>query len=296
MSTIFVERLTSLDFSLLCPTRGLVGETWLVDIELTGALNSESMVLDFGVTKKEIKAAVELYADHVLLVPEYNSTVSLQREAGGRLNVVMALPAGGKIRCTAPAGSIRPLPLTQVTAEGLKPLLEQLLMETLPASVEAVAITLTPQTIDGAWYHYSHGLKKHNGACQRIAHGHRSALRLYVDGRRRPDLEERQCEQWRDIYIATADDLLNSQTLDNHLHHIFAYHAPEGYFELQLPAARCYLLSTDTTVEQIAAHLAAKWGEQFPQNHIKVVAYEGVGKGAVSESCASVAADVQADT
>ena len=48
MSTLFVNKLTNIDFSYLDPKEGLVGESWLLDIQLAGSLNEEGMVLDFG--------------------------------------------------------------------------------------------------------------------------------------------------------------------------------------------------------------------------------------------------------
>ena len=50
--TLFVRDLTAIDSSYLCTQRGLVGETWLVDLQLQGKLDSMSMVWDFGQIKK----------------------------------------------------------------------------------------------------------------------------------------------------------------------------------------------------------------------------------------------------
>ena len=52
---LFVNDLTVMDFSYLCPRRGMVGESWIVDVMLDGDLNDESMIQDFGKVKKDLK-------------------------------------------------------------------------------------------------------------------------------------------------------------------------------------------------------------------------------------------------
>ncbi|GAM65533.1 NADPH-dependent 7-cyano-7-deazaguanine reductase [Vibrio ishigakensis] len=66
---LFVRDLTVIDSSYLCPQRGMVGESWILDVVMSGELNEMSMVLDFSRVKKQIKQIVDEYIDHRLIVP-----------------------------------------------------------------------------------------------------------------------------------------------------------------------------------------------------------------------------------
>ena len=263
MSALFVEKLSTIDFSYLCPERGVVGETWLVDVVLSGELNDEGMVFDFGHVKKEIKAMIDASADHALLVPTQHNSIQLSEQNGYR-EVTMPVPQGGTIRCRAPQQAILPLPVEEISPESVRPLLENHILAGLPANVSSVQLTLYPEDIPGAFYHYSHGLKKHSGDCQRIAHGHRSPIKIFVGEQRNSTLEQETARLWQDIYIATREDLKLTSSVDTVEHFTFAYQAQQGSFELQLPSTHCYLMETDTTVELLASHLAEKLGKEQP--------------------------------
>jgi len=151
----------------------------------------------------------------------------------------------------------------------------------VPANVAEIRLGLRQENIDGAFYHYTHGLKKHAGQCQRIAHGHRSRIEIRIDGVRDNAVEAAWAERWRDIYLGTISDRVSSMA-DGRIR--FEYLAQEGRFALELPQSRCDLLDGDTTVERIAEHLAARIAQQHPGRVIEVRAYEGVMKGALAQA------------
>ncbi len=280
MSSLFVDQLTTLDFSYLCPTQGLVGETWLVDLILSGHLDAEGMLFDFGAIKTEIKSQLEAWVDHCLLVPALCDAVSVHN-AQGTTEARIELDQGEQIHCRAPAASIVDLPVAAITPELLTPLACKHIEPVLPDNITGVQITLYPQTIEGAWYRYSHGLKKHKGNCQRIAHGHRSRLRVDLDGQRQEPVERRIAQQWDTVYLGSREDITSQETIDGQQYYRFSYRSRQGDFMLQLPASHCHLMDTDTTVEHIANHLAAQVAHENPGCNVRVLACEGYRKGAI---------------
>ena len=174
---LFVRDLTVIDASYLSAARGMVGESWLVDVELSGELNAMSMLLDFARVKKEIKAIIDAEVDHRLLIP-VGSACTHVSAAADSLCVDFMRPERS-IHLRAPAQAFCLLPAEEVTASTVSDYLRQTIRLRLPGNIEGLTIHLRPEAIATAFYHYSHGLKKHDGNCQRIAHGHRSMLELW---------------------------------------------------------------------------------------------------------------------
>ncbi len=286
MTRLFVEQLTVLDCAYLDAQRGLVGESWIVDIELDGDLDEQSMVLDFAEMKKRLKRALDGSADHTLIVPLLHPGLQLQRQKE-RVGLEFHGPAAGPIEHRAPPQALTLLEARQVNNASLAAHLQPILAREVPANVARVSLQLRHERIDGAYYHYTHGLKKHAGYCQRIAHGHRSRLEIRLDGQRAAALEAGWSERWRDIYLGTREDLRLRQ--NGRLR--FAYTAAEGAFELELPESRCDLLDSDSTVERIAEHLAARTAAEQPDSRVEVRAYEGVMKGALAAVDAAAQGD-----
>lgn len=277
MTTLFVEQLTVIDASFLCARRGLVGESWIVDLELEGSLDEQSMVLDFGAVKKQLKRAIDQGPDHTLIVPLQSAAQHSTTLADGRIRTVFEAAAGHIEHC-APACALTLLDATTVTAETLAAHLLPQLQGVVPANVARVGLHLRHEAIEGARYHYTHGLSKHQGACQRIAHGHRSRIGIHLQGTRNATLEAEWAARFDDIYLVTG----NHVQADDGSRLSLRYTAPEGLFELSLPASRCYRLDTDSTVENIAEHIADQIHRQHPGLALEVRAYEGVMKGAIA--------------
>jgi len=280
LERLFVDQLTVLDFSYLHPERGLLGESWLANIELGGRLDEQGMVLDFGRIKKQVKQLIDREFDHKLLIPADHPGLALKQTAQ-RHHLSFTTRAGEIIEHAAPNDAIQLVDTDQISPEVVAKAIEQRLRARLPANVNSVQIDLKPEDIQGVHYQYSHGLKHHRGNCQRIAHGHRSTLRIERNGRRDPALERQWAERWRDIYIGNREDLRSREEAD--CRH-FAYTSKQGAFSLTLPSARCVLIDTDSTVENLARHIAMSLHADHPDERFEVRAFEGVRKGALASA------------
>jgi 6-pyruvoyl-tetrahydropterin synthase len=277
MSCLFVEQLTVIDCAYLDSQRGLVGESWLVDLELEGRLDEQSMVLDFGQIKRHLKRAIDNSVDHTLLVPARDPGLWLHRTPE-RVSLEFRGSAAGPIEHHSPPQAVTLIEAPQIDAASVGAHLRALLAAEVPPNVSDIRLRLRNEYISGAYFHYTHGLKKHGGHCQRIAHGHRSRLEIEVAGHRHAELEQAQANRWSDIYLGTRSDLVHKT--NGRLR--FEYKAAEGDFAIELPESRCDLLESDTTIECIAEHLAQQLHREHPQRPLRVRAYEGVMKGAIA--------------
>ena len=281
MNHLFVDNLTVIDFAYLDPTRGLVGESWITDVVLGGELDDQGMVFDFSNVKRTIKRIIDERVDHRLVIPRGYEGLSWSQDTPDTFT--WALTDGSHISHRSPDEAIVWLSAERVVPSAVAALLERELMAVLPANVTSVQINLREDVIEGAYYHYVHGLKKHLGNCQRIAHGHRSPIRIDRNGRRDYELESAWSKLWQDIYVGSEEDVVRRHVAEDGVTYItFEYEANQGEFALTLPEKRVYMMGTDTTVELIAAHIANQLKAEFPSDTILVKAYEGVGKGAIA--------------
>lgn len=283
MLRLFVDRLTVIDFSYLHPRRGLLGESWLCDLELAGEPDAQGMVLDFGAVKRSVKRLVDERFDHTLIVPRRHPGLAI--EAGAeQLALTFPYAQGRQIVHVAPPVATCLVDAAEITPQTLACAIESALRPDLPGNVASVAVRLREEAQGGACYQYSHGLRQHAGNCQRIAHGHRSRLEITRDGVRDGTLERQWAERWRDVYIGTRANLVGTRRLGGTTYCQFGYRASQGEFALELPAEACYLIDTDSTVENLALHVAGRLAAEQPGSRYRVRAFEGVDKGAIAEA------------
>lgn len=280
MTQLFVNNLSVIDFSYFDNRRGILGESWVVDIVLSGQLNEQGMVFDFGHVKKIIKRIIDEQVDHCFVLS--NQVKNLEIKQDTQTTELSWKHTTGHYKHSSPHASVLLLDAKTVNKASIGKYLEDTILPQLPKNVESIDIQLTEEHIDGAYYHYSHGLKKHDGNCQRIVHGHRSKIEIFENHQRSAKLEDYWSACFRNIYIGTTEDITEEFDVDNKPYITFSYSAAQGDFSVTLPKKRVYLIETESTVELIAEHILQKCIEMQPTNHYLVRAYEGVGKGAIA--------------
>lgn len=276
---LFVDHLTHVDFSYLCPERGLVGETWLASVELEGTTDEQGMICDFGRVKKHLRHWLDEQVDHKLVIPRQHHALQVNTQED-RIDLHWAFGEQQFLSSRSPLQAVALTDTPLITPEHLAHWCKQQLLHDFGSGVSQLRLTFTAEATTGPYYHYSHGLKKHLGNCQRIAHGHRSHIQVWRNQQLCLPSMQRIAHQWQDIYLGTAADLTPSPDQN---HYAFSYRAQQGDYQLSLPAACCYLMDCDTTVENISAHLAQKLHVETPLDAIQVKAFEGINKGAICE-------------
>jgi 6-pyruvoyl-tetrahydropterin synthase len=255
---------------------------------LDGELNEESMVQDFGHVKKNLKRLIDEYVDHKLLVPaEYSGSEVIHDDDSEQVEARFTCIDGRSIMLHCPAEAYAFVYSDEINMESVGVYLKEVLATHLPENVENITLHLREEVINSPYYHYTHGLKKHDGNCQRIAHGHRSRIDIILDGKVCVESQQYWADRWADIYIATREDeiaysdrKLKGQVSNEADYYCFAYESSQGYFELLISKSDCEVIETDSTVECLAQYLLEEQKKRTPDGVCQVIAYEGVGKGA----------------
>lgn len=289
---LFVNDLTVIDFSYCCTERGIVGESWIVDVLLDGSLNEMSMVLDFAVVKKQIKAIIDDAVDHKLLLPMLDNAITVSDSTYREGHEFVDFKSmQGSYNLQSPRCAFAKISSDKIDIVSVTNYLTEIILEQLPKNVQGLTLNLRAENIDGAFYHYTHGLKLHDGNCQRIAHGHRSKIHIYQNGQRSAELEAAWSLRWKDIYLASeadrialADIELSANATENLSadQQLFSYFAPQGRFDIAVPSNILDVVDCDSTVELLADFILRQLKQQSSDNEFKVVAFEGVAKGAIA--------------
>lgn len=334
LSTIFLRGITTIDMAIFDPMRGILGDSWQVDAVVAGAADHNGFVYDFSKFKSRVKSTLKATVDHALLVPRESENISCQSTTLDReswsftwgdskpntcstkelTKEYKAEPKTQKLTYECPTGAVFCLPGHQVTKDNVAAEVSSILMRELPHSVRSVQLQFRKENIadSQASYRYTHGITHHDGLCQRLFHGHRNIIEIFVNGGRRPDIEAWISEELfnKSIHIAGTNQIesgpyqvrvkSNSQTPL-----ILSYQAKDGVFSATIPSNQVFVIEGETSVENLAGQLARTIREKsrfdshiaidpIPQgsfsskisdsDSIEVHCFEGIGKGAIGRA------------
>jgi 6-pyruvoyl-tetrahydropterin synthase len=294
-STLFVKDVGKIDCALFDPSQGIMGQSWYVDVWLTGTLDENGFVFDFSPLKALIRQTLASTLDHALIIPVQSQSVQYgESEFGERW--ILRSKARGEAKETrweyhCPKGAVFPVHAVSLKTSVIEAEFSRLLRHRLPPTVLGLAVKLREESIapTEASYRYTHGIQGHIGLCQRLFHGHRSRIEVYIGEERRPDLEHFISREifGSNIHVASPSQIREGKgeigyrgNTDDFV--TLAFTGTLGSYEATMPVRRVFFVESETSVEAIARELARVVKREEKTNEVvKVVAYEGIDKGAV---------------
>ncbi len=286
-----------MDCALFEPSSGVIGQSWHVDLQLTGSLDESGLVYDFGHLKKLVRQVMHDTLDHALLIPVSSQFVNFEDVDDSEL---WQLHAKCKLSDSnfvweykCPEGAVFPIRSVALRPAIIEQEFAKLLKHRLPSSVSDVTINFREEEAEetAAFFRYTHGIAKHDGLCQRIFHGHRSRVEVYVGSERRADLEHYVAREMlgSDVHITTPSQVIAGNIETGMRGKVgdsvtLAFQSTLGKYEATLPADKVFAVEQETSIEciayQIARILRSKVKTRVP---VKVKIYEGIDKGAFFE-------------
>jgi 6-pyruvoyl-tetrahydropterin synthase len=299
-STIFLHDITRIDCALFDPSKGIYGQSWRVDVTLTGAVGVNGIVFDFSSLKKLVRQTLKSSIDHALIIPINSQAVQFRGAAAETGECWYMRSRSGKggaeleWEYKSPKGAVFPSRSVALNRQVVEQDFCRSLKHRLPEHITHVSVTLREEEAEPteAVLRYTHGIGGHEGHCQRLLHGHRSRLQVFVGDERRPDLEH-----WivRDVlgsnvHIASPSQFKAGPTIEPGTRGkgrdlvTLSYEASQGLFEATLPAERIFVTEPDTSIECLAQTLAQLVKrEENTAERVKIICWEGIDRGSVAE-------------
>lgn len=277
--TLFYKAITVVDAAILDEQYGLMGQSWYLDVKLTGIIDNESVIADFSKIKQKIKVHVDQEVDHRLIIDK-----KLVQEKMNAYFLSFNYSNGKKhLEYVAPKESLCLLE-ENFSVKALENHLCNLISKISPSNVIKVECSLREEELD-RHFHYTHGLKQHYGNCQRLFHGHRNTIEIFKNGIRNLEWENRIIKEVfkNNVHFAYCENIVK-QIINENI--ALSYKSSQGHYSCILPKEDVFIMPCETTIENISQFFANwiknNWGEK--SDEIEVIAYEGIGKGASFKS------------
>lgn len=293
---LFYNNITVLDYAYLDHNQGVIGGSLKVNIELIGTTDLEGVVFDFSYAKKKIKEIIDLECDHRLIVPK-DSFKMVENE----VHLELDFGVNDKtLKYICPREAICEISSSHVNKATIQVYLESILLKEMPENVESIIVELEEEErgSDFSYFNYTHGLKEHYGNCQRLFHGHRSTVEVYIAGTRSVELEKWLAHDLfsSNIHFIKTENILNIETLKketneatlegriyDHSDIEIQYTSAQGKYYGKIPCEMAYIIDEETTVENLSMHfLKVVQKKTGLKTGIMIKAFEGIAKGARS--------------
>lgn len=295
VGSIFIKNVSMLDFAIFDPSSGIYGNSLEVDIIAKGVRNDKGFVIDFSHLKSACREILKNTIDHALVVPMRISGVSMKETNSQEIWTLNEKNEKYSFDWiySCPQGAVYPLDAEIVTTELLEKEIAKIILKELPNTVSEVIVSLKEAHYSESqtFFRYTHGLPLHEGLCQRLFHGHKSQLEVYVNEKKRKDLEEFVVNELfnHNVHIATLNQVKSGQLEVHHRSEklspiTISYEGGHGVFEAQIPAKNIFTILDDTSIESLTWQLAAILKSKIDTNDkIKVFCYEGINKGSMTQ-------------
>ena len=293
-STLFVRDVGKIDSAMFDPGFGIIGQSWYVDVWLTGTLDENGFVFDFSPLKSLIRQTLSSTLDHALIIPVGSQNVQFSELDSAERWILKSKSRSeakeARWDYISPKGSVFPVHTVALKTPNIEQEFTRILKHRLPPTVHHLAVKLREETIAAteASYRYTHGITGHNGLCQRLFHGHRSRIEIFIGEERRPDLEHFVVREvfGTNVHIATLNQIKSGDGVVGYRGKTddpvtLAYTGTLGSFEATMPSNRIFFVEDETSVESLAREVARLIKrEEKPSEKIRAVCYEGIDKGA----------------
>lgn len=294
--SLFLNDITKLDCALFDHGNGVLGYSWHVDITLSGVLDANGFVYDFSLLKNLVRQTLKTSVDHALIIPVGSQSVLYAETAEGEHWTLETRGKGGsapfKWEYTCPKGAVYPIRCVALTPAIIEQEFARLLKHRLPATITDIRVKLRAETAapTEAMFRYTHGITGHQGLCQRLFHGHKSRIEVYIGEDRRPDLEHMVVSDvfGQNVHFATPAQLKNcepwtlstrgqvGQSVD------LSFKGTLGSYSATIPADHVFLVEQETSIECVSRAVAQVLRKKLPKAEvIRAICYEGIGKGGI---------------
>lgn len=310
---IFIENATMVDCAFLTRRCGPQGHSWFVDVTWDGELQADGVIMDFSQARRLAKESVDREYDHRLLVHQdqvltrFSGRILVGSQLGDTSSdeewfllevpecAVRVLSEGEYDACARGDWSI--------IGQNMAVLVQSLSHSQVP-EISTVEVALRGHPLEGepGFYRYTHSLRCHTGNCQRL-HGHCGIVEVVRSGASAFDLAEilagiinekywvsrdyiaadENGEPCRDGLSVEMQQIISDRKVNWDKHVLVRYAGSQGSAAIVLPRSRLKLMEVESTIENIVDYLHQHLRSVGVSSIDRVIAYEGLQKGAISQ-------------